>query len=171
MRRPCGRGSNNVAGAFLRPAAKALLPLMLPLACRWVESQERRILAEGKPLDPAQLADARALDIAHPERVRLLALPRLPLPHNALIRRLGLWTGTLSQETVGLSARYGVFLRTPFDRDRRLLAHELTHTRQYERLGGVRPFLRRYLHECLTDGYPAAAMEREAADAAEALCA
>ena len=156
--------------AFLRPVARALVPLMLPLGCRWIEAQERRILLQGRPLEAGQLADARALGVAHPERVRLLALPRLPLPHNRLVRTLGLWTGTLSQETVGLSARYGIFLRTPYERDRRLLAHELTHTRQYERLGGVRPFLRQYLRECLTDGYFSAAMEREAADAAEALC-
>ncbi len=159
-----------MAGAFLRPLAKALVPLMLPLGCRWIEFQERRILAEGQPLDPEQLADARALGVAEPERVRLLSLPRLPLPHNPFVRKLGLWTGTLSEETVGLSARYGIFLRTPYHRDRRLLAHELTHTRQYEQLGGIRPFLRRYLHECLTDGYRFAAMEREAADAAETLC-
>ncbi len=159
-----------MAGAFLRPLARGLIPVMLPVACLWIESQEKRILAEGQPLDADQLADARALGIAEPERVRLLALPRLPLPHNRLVRTLGLWTGTLSGETIGLSARYGIFLRTPFHRDRRLLAHELTHTRQYERLGGIRPFLRQYLRECLTDGYLFAAMEREAADAAETLC-
>ena len=159
-----------MARAFLRPLARALVPLLLPLGCRWIESQERRILAEGQGLDAEQLADARALGVAHPERVRLLALPRLPLPHNPFVRQLGLWTGTLSQETVGLAARYGIFLRTPYHRDRRLLAHELTHTRQYERLGGIRPFLRQYLHECLTDGYDSAAMEREAAAAAETLC-
>ena len=73
-------------------------------------------------------------------------------------------------ETVGLSARYGIFLRTPYHRDRRLLAHELVHTLQYERLGGIRPFLRRYLHECLTAGYAAADMEGEAIEAASALC-
>ncbi len=159
-----------MAGAFLRPLGRGLIPVMLPVACLWIESQEKRILAEGQPLDADQIADARALGIAEPERVRLLALPRLPLPHNRLVRTLGLWTGTLSGETIGLSARYGIFLRTPFHRDRRLLAHELTHTRQYERLGGIRPFLRQYLRECLTDGYLFAAMEREAADAAETLC-
>lgn len=155
--------------AFLQPFARLLVPLALPAACAWVGWQERRILAAGVPLGPTQLADARALGIAHPERVRLLVLPRLPLPHNWLVRKLGMWTGTLSEETVGLSARYGIFLRSPYHRDRQLLAHELTHTRQYERLGGVRPFLRQYLRECLTDGYLFSPLEQEARDAALAL--
>ena len=159
-----------MAGAWLRPLARLLVPLMLPPGCAWIGRQEKRILAEGVPLDPAQLTDARALGIIHPERVRLLVLPRLPLPHNWLVRKLGLWTGTLSEETVGLSARYGIFLRSPYHCDRGLLAHELVHTRQYERLGGVRPFLRQYLRECLTEGYLFAPLEQEARDAAEALC-
>ncbi len=157
-------------GAFRRLLAKGLVPLMLPAGCAWIEYQERRILAEGRPLDEAQLADARALGVAEPECVRVLCLPRLPLPDNWVVRKLGLWTGTLSTGTIGLSARYGIFLRTPFHRDRQLLAHELAHTVQYERLGGVRPFLRQYLSECLTDGYLFAALEREATDAAETLC-
>ena len=155
---------------FLRKLAVLLLPLMVPAACVWLTRQEQRILTEGVPLDEAQLADARALGIAHPERIRLLALPRLPLPHNRVVRKLGLLTGTLSTETVGLSARYGIFLREPYQGDRRLLAHELTHTRQYERLGGIRPFLRRYLYECLAIGYHEAPMEHEAIAAADALC-
>ncbi len=147
-----------------------LMPLVLPVACAWVEAQERWILAKGVPLDPAQFADARALGVADPARVRVLCVPRVPLPGNRLVRRLGLLTGTLSTEIMGLSAHYGIFLRQPHCEERLLLAHELTHTRQYERLGGIRPFLRRYLHECLTAGYAAADMEGEAVAAASALC-
>ena len=154
----------------LRPLARLLLPVMLPVGCAWIARQERRILAEGVPLSPTQLADARALGVVEPERVRLLCLPRIPLPRHRFVRWLGARTGTLSTETVGLSARYGIFLRMPFHHDRRLLAHELTHTRQYERLGGIRPFLRRYLHECLTVGYYEAPMEWEAIEAADAVC-
>ena len=155
---------------ILRRLARLLLPLMLPVGCAWIARQERRILAEGVPLSPAQLADARALGVAEPERVRLLCLPRIPLPRNRFVRWIGTRTGTLSTETVGLSARHGIFLRKPYHADRRLLVHELTHTRQYERLGGIRPFLRRYLHECLTVGYHAAPLEREASEAADRLC-
>ena len=144
---------------------------MLPAACTWIASLERHVLANGVPLTLTQLADARALGVAHPERVRVLCLKQIPLPANRLVRRLGLWTGILSGQTSGLSARDGIFIRAPFGRNRGLLAHELVHTRQYEQLGGIRPFLSRYLHECLTVGYAAADMEWEAIDAAIRLCA
>ena len=153
-----------------RVLAAVLVPVVLPLAVAWLARQERRILAEGVPLDAGQLADARALGIAAPERVRLLCLPRLPLPDNRLVRAVALRTGALATGTIGLSARYGIFLREPYHRERRLLVHELTHTRQYERMGGIRPFLRRYLRECLTVGYANAPMEQEAAEATAARC-
>ena len=153
-----------------RVLAAVLVPVMLPLAVAWLARQERRILAEGVPLDADQLADARTLGVAAPERVRLLCLPRLPLPDNRLVRAVALRTGTLATGTIGLSARYGIFLREPYHRERHLLVHELTHTRQYERLGGIRPFLRQYLRECLTVGYWKAPMEWEAIEATVALC-
>jgi hypothetical protein len=54
-------------------------------------------------------------------------------------------------------------VRSDFRGDRRLVIHELAHTRQYERLGGIRPFLREYLYECLvTPGYPFGPLEQEA---------
>lgn len=153
-----------------RLLVRLALPSLVPVAAVWVERQQRRILAEGLPLSPAQLTDARALGVSQPERVRVLALPRIPLPGHQWVRRLGLWTGTLSTETIGMAMGQGIFLRTPFQHDRRLLAHELTHIRQYERLGGIRPFLRQYLWECLVDGYYSAPLEVEANTAANTLC-
>ena len=149
---------------------RVLLPLLLPVACAWIEKQERRILAEGVPLDPAQLVDARALGITDPARVRLLGVPRIPLPGSRWARAAASRLGSLAGEPTGLTARYGIYLRHPHAGERLLLAHELAHTRQYERLGGIRPFLRQYLHECLTVGYARAGMEWEAIEAASALC-
>ena len=54
--------------------------------------------------------------------------------------------------------------------NRELVFHELVHTLQYERLGGFQPFLQRYLHECITIGYPAAPMEQEAVTTTASLC-
>lgn len=70
--------------------------------------------------------------------------------------------------TAGLTVRYGIFIREAYWGDRRLIAHELAHTAQYERRGGIAPFLRAYLTECLTIGYSGAALELEAIAAAAA---
>jgi hypothetical protein len=51
-----------------------------------------------------------------------------------------------------------------------LLLHELAHVAQYERLG-MRRFLRQYLHECLTEGYPLGELEAEARDVTDRLAA
>ncbi len=54
------------------------------------------------------------------------------------------------------------FIRAEFWRDRGLIAPECMHTAQYERLGGFRSFLARYLAECVEFGYLNAPLEREA---------
>ncbi len=73
----------------------------------------------------------------------------------------------VSANTIGLTARYGIFLREDYRHDRSLLRHELAHTAQYERLGGIRPFLRQYLGEWLEVGYPSGALEVEASAVAD----
>ena len=138
--------------------------LAVPAASLWVAHWERRIGATGVALTPLQLADARAVGVSFPKRVRLLRVERVPFPH---------WAGTLAKlagaeaaQTAGLTARYGIFIRADHWGNRALLLHELAHTAQYERLKGIRPFLRQYLRECLAEGYPLAALELEASAAA-----
>ena len=70
---------------------------------------------------------------------------------------------------MGLAAGRGIFVRVGHEGSRSLLAHELVHTAQYERLGGIRPFLRRYLRECMVLGYAGAPMEREAVEESASL--
>lgn len=139
------------------------LRLLEPVATAWIARQERRILRDGEPLSPAQTADARVVGVRRPDLVRILAVPSIP----------PFWSrsGFFAANTVGLTARYGIWLREDYRHDRGLLLHELAHTAQYERLGGIRPFLRQYLREWLEVGYPAGALEAEAAATAERLCA
>ncbi len=140
-----------------------LVPILLPAACAWVRVQERRILARGTPLPPESLADAVALGVRDPAAVRVLCVPRVPLPStNRLTRAVARLTHSLSTEPIGLAAGRGIFVRAGHENSRSLLAHELVHTAQYQRLGGVRPFLKQYLHECLTLGYVGSPLEQEA---------
>ena len=145
--------------------------MLLPLACAWAEEQERIILRDGVSLTPAQTADAAKIGIAHPERVRLLSVVRVPTPEHPALRAAAEATQLISPHTAGLTLRYGIFIRADCWGDRRLVFHELVHTLQYERLDGFQQFLRQYLYECITIGYPAAPMEQEAVTTTARLCA
>lgn len=142
--------------------SRTTLQLVLPIACLWVKRQESAILKHGVPLTEGLMEDARRLGIQFPERVRLRVVDEVPAMHPLLrfaARRLGL----CSPGTSGMSLRYGIFVRSDFWGDRSLVIHELAHTRQYERMGGIRPFLKQYLYECLvTPGYPFGDLEQEA---------
>jgi hypothetical protein len=142
---------------------------LLPLAVAWAETQEKRILRDGTPLSPTQLEDALAVGVAAPGRVRILAVPAIPFPEDQFLQAAGEVMQLISPFTLGLTLRHGIFIRADFLHDRWLIAHELTHTAQYERLGGTAPFLRQYLYECMTVGYGSSPLEQEAIVSAERL--
>ncbi len=150
---------------------RILLPLIVRIVARWIATQERRILARGVALTEEQLADAAAAGVAQPERVRLLAFPAGFLASRRASRFTAMLLRIFSPGTAGLTARYGILVREDFWGQRKLIAHELAHTAQYERLGGITPFLREYLGECLREGYPLGVLEREAAETARRVCA
>jgi hypothetical protein len=144
--------------------------MLLPLACEWAAAQERCILETGEALSNTMLANARLVGLVAPERVRLLYVPKIPIPDDPALRAAVQETQFLSPLTRGLTLRYGVFIRSDCRSDRTMVIHELGHTAQYERLGGFEPFLRQYLFECLTIGYPEAPMEQEVIALTERIC-
>jgi hypothetical protein len=144
---------------------------LLPLACSWAEEQERVILATGSPLTFSRMVDAQRAGVVRPEKVRLLEVGAIPIPQHPLLRFAVQETQLITPQTAGMTLRYGIFVRSDYWSDRRLLMHEFVHTAQYERLGGIQQFLQRYLYECITIGYPAAPMEQEAVTTAAGLCA
>jgi hypothetical protein len=146
------------------------LPMLLPLAEQWAKDQEAHILKAGSPLPEQNLADALKLGVKNPERIRLLSVRSVPLPDNPLLKQAALSTSLISPDTIGLTLRYGIFIRSDFWGNRQLIAHECVHTAQYERLGGFSQFLSLYLKECLKIGYPQAPMEQEAVSGAKRIC-
>lgn len=135
---------------------------LLPLACAWAEEQEQLILEQGLGLADPQMADARSIGVAAPERVRLLRVKQIPLPSHPQLRQAAQETGLLSPENAGLTLRYGIVIRSPFWGARDLVAHELVYVWQYEQFGSLEHFLRQYLWECVTLGYTKAPIEQEA---------
>ena len=150
-----------------REALLAQFETLLPLAADWAAQEEAKVEREGVPLSEQEMADAKKIGLHAPERVRLLRVECVPFPTHPQLRAAANAIHFLSPETRGLALRYGILLRWDCWRDREIIAHELAHTLQYEKLGGFLPFLRRYLHECLTIGYANAPMELEAAAMAD----
>jgi hypothetical protein len=154
-----------------RQALATQVTQLLPLAADWAAEQEKRILREGVPLSEKEVADARAAGVQEPERVRLLPVESIPSPQHPLLKAAYAATNLVPKAPRGLTVRYGIFIRSDCRQDRHVIAHELAHTAQYEKLGGILPFLNKYLLECATAGYAAAPMEREARDLGQRVCA
>lgn len=145
----------------MKPALR-FLPLFIPLAAKWVEWHERKILRDGVPLTTEELADASLMGVAHPEKIRLMSVERIPVLNGVFVKWLSRLVPSISASTVALSLRYGIYVRARYWRDRHLVAHECVHTGQYERHGSIAQFLRAYFTECIGDGYPDAPLEQEA---------
>jgi hypothetical protein len=139
-------------------------PILLPVAVAWVRRQERRILRDGVSLSDVEKEDAKIVGVRELHRVRLLPVKIVPWPAASALRMAATAIGFNTGATCGLTLGYGIFIRQDCWRDRALIAHELVHVAQYERLGGIRPFLHQYLGECLTVGYLNSPLEREASD-------
>src|SRR3954470_19097422 len=105
---------------------------LVPLACRWAETQERLIIETGRPLTDEEQVLARLMGIMRVERIRVLEVEEVPAPEQVLLRMAAQQVGLFGTETAGMTLRYGIFIQKNSAEDRRLLAHELGHVRQYE---------------------------------------
>jgi len=135
---------------------------LLPLAVEWATRQEGYILKNGIELTVNQCNDAKIIPLAHPEKVRLLKVNEIPLPDNPALRIAAQKVGLITKDTIGQALQYGIFIRSDFWENRKIIIHELVHVSQYERLKGIEKFLKNYLQECVTIGYRQAPMEQEA---------
>lgn len=139
---------------------------LLPLATQWAIEQQTRILREGVPLSMSELAAALKVGVKDPEHVRLLQVEIIPSPNHPVLQAAYQKANFVPTAPRGLTLHYGIFVRADYWRDRALIVHELVHTAQYERLGGIHPFLRQYFMECATVGYHKSALENEAVETA-----
>ena len=156
--------------------AQQLLPATLAL----LQTVELTTLARGRVLTPDEMRIARRLGVVQPERVRVLVTPVLPtwmapdlMANASTTGNSG--TGNSNQPianidharperrfgVAGLTAGHGILLGIRHAHNPRVLAHELAHVAQCERLG-MRAFALRYLTELLSVGYFRAPLELEA---------
>ena len=135
---------------------------LMPSAIEWVEEQENLIISSGIKLNAKQVDLAAKIGILEIEKVRLLQVDSIPLPLDPILSLAINQIGLISDSTIGISFRYGIYIRSDYWHDESLLIHELTHTMQYEKLGGITNFLNQYSKECLYYGYNKSPLEREA---------
>jgi hypothetical protein len=135
-----------------------------PATARWAQDQERRILMEGKPLEEEALAFAAELEIENPEGVRVLEVDPIPMPLPQPVIRLAGNLGLPVFAPAGMALGRGIYVLKGHSR---VIPHELVHIAQYQRLGGIEPFMKQYLTECLWHGYIGAPLEEEAREKSE----
>jgi hypothetical protein len=152
------------------PPNLAEIKRLLPIGVAWLEDQERRGLVEGRRLTERQVEDARVVGVQHPEKVRVLLVDQMPRPDLPSLVAIAERVNLITERTIGLTLRYAILIRRDHADSRPVLVHELAHTAQYERLGGIEAFVTRYLWECVTFGYPAAPLEEEVRDLTAHVC-
>ena len=163
----------SLARAFFLMTQESVLSqfeMVLPLAATWATEQEQKISRDGVPLSEKETGNARAIGVQSPDRVRLLQVEAIPRPSQPQLKAACDAIDFLTPATRGLTLGYGIFIRSDCWGDRLIVVHELAHVAQYERLGGILPFLRKYLFECLTMGNAASPLELEAIAAAARIC-
>lgn len=140
---------------------QALLPRLLPRAIAWAETVAADVAARGVPLTTSEAADAATVGVCATEKVRVLIVPRLPLPDDVELRVAALQTGLLGPDMDGLTLGYSILI-VQGKISRRLLSHECPHVAQYEQAGSIAAFLPQYLASIVQVGYYNSPFEQEA---------
>jgi hypothetical protein len=87
--------------------------MLLPLATAWATEQEQEILRDGVSLSAEKIADARAIGVHEPNRVRFLQVETIPRPTQPQLRAACDAIDFLTPATRGLTLGYGfLFERT-----------------------------------------------------------
>lgn len=156
--------------ALASPPAKVTQEIerYLPRLLGWYAKAEVELLPQGRPLKAAELAIARVLNIHQPDKVRIVVQESFPLPDDAELRREAEASGMGSEDARTMG--YAILLKPYLHEDPAVIAHELVHIAQHDRLGRE-AFLRRYLTELEVLGYEAAPLEVEAYTRQDALVA
>jgi hypothetical protein len=144
---------------------RELLPIVVPRAITWAKSQEAEILRVGTPLSPYGITIAQRVGVLQPARVRLRIIPAIPMPEDPVMANIAVERNLFGPHTGGVTLGYGIYL-VDGKWNEQLVAHELRHVHQYERLGGIEGFMPVYLSQIAQHGYMQAPLEQDARAAA-----
>lgn len=134
---------------------------IIALAANWVEQQQHVIAKTGRALTDAEQALAKQVGVEKPEAVFIAQVPTIERPVQAELAALCQQQGFLTDDTIGLTLGYGIYIKQGH-LTTRLLSHELRHVYQYEQAGSAEVFLSRYIAEIMQYGYADAPLEIDA---------
>ena len=134
---------------------------ILPAAERFVLTNQETALKNGHPLTPENVRIARELGVARPGRVRVYMVSALPVPQDPELAAAAESLGYSSQGMLAYTYGYGIWIRQQAAGNRQIIAHELIHVRQAERMG-LKKQIRQYLIQLYIFGYRKAPLEIEA---------
>jgi len=137
------------------------LPLLLPRAIAWAETQAELVRRTGTALSIKQMAVARVVGVKHPERIVVLTVDTPPMPDDPMLREAAVQTGFLGPSMAGLTLGHSILI-VRGQMSLRLLSHECRHVHQYEQYGSIANFLPAYLSQIATVGYDNAPLEIDA---------
>src|SRR4051812_49132727 len=155
-------GAACAASDMDRQQLAAQLPLIAERTIAWAKAQEASVLGNGAALTTEQVKLARSVGVRYPERVRVVVRDQIPLPDEPVLRAAAEGVGLSQSWAAGLTVGHAVVVRRGFERDPRLLSHELRHVAQYETAGGIGPFLVSHLRSLVEVGYENSPFEKDA---------
>ncbi|MEO1563725.1 MAG: hypothetical protein AAFR98_09850 [Pseudomonadota bacterium] len=142
---------------------KARVDRLLPFAIESTRQMQTRALAVGTPLNSEGLVLARELGVERPERVRVVVVEKIPKLNTANRLQRAEPLLSLSDRIIGLTAGYGIYLDKEYEDELWVLAHELVHVAQFERMG-LEGLTRQVMTEQLALPGRLIPIEREAID-------
>ena len=119
------------------------------------------MLLNARPLSPDEIVMAIDAGVTKPGEVRVALVDEMALPQDEPLHTLALQLGFANKALAGGAIGNLVWLNRKHSKNVALLAHELMHVAQQERVGQVH-FLRRYFSELALVGYKRSAIEAEA---------
>ena len=134
---------------------------LFPRALTWFKTVEAEYCGQGRALSLDEIKEAYRLGVAKPEAVRVVILEAFPMPTDRELRAEAQRFGYGGPKEGGRTVGYVIMLKPQVAHNPTVLAHELVHVSQVDRLGRE-GLLRRYLIEMAVVGYACSPLELEA---------
>ena len=122
------------------------LEILAPLTLEWFEQIESQYLHKGRTLTLEEQQMARSIGVASPEKVRVIVLKHFPHPANTTLKLYTRNYGMGASSEAGRTMGNVIMLKAKRQDERELLAYELVHIAQQEKLGR-QAYVRRFITE------------------------